>query len=124
MPIAFHSGVAPITLKGPGSEPSRKWNTMGYYRVFDQEDLAGSVFANTVVTRYAWLEHDKGVWHFLPDLFADPAESTRRWSNKKCALDELMKEGWTIVGSYPEAYSTPGPACGGARGYGLMRVGH
>ena len=77
-----------------------------------------------MVTRYAWLEHEKGVWHFLTDLFADPSESTRRWSNKRHALDELMKEGWAIVGSYPETYSTPRPACGGSRGYGLMRVGH
>jgi len=97
---------------------------MGYYRAFDRENLAGHIFPNTVVTRYAWLEHDNGVWHFLTDLFADPAESTRRWSNKKYALDELMKEGWTIVGSYPEAHSTPRPACGGTGGYGLMRVGH
>ncbi|MBN1568296.1 MAG: hypothetical protein JXA73_10655 [Acidobacteria bacterium] len=97
---------------------------MGYYRAFNRENLAGTVFPNAMVTRYAWLEHEKGVWHFLTDLFADPSESTRRWTNRQLALDELRNEGWTIVGSYPDNGSTPRPACGGSSGYGLMRAGH
>ena len=124
MPIAFHSGVEPNETKSPGKGPNRIWNTMGYYRAIDREDLTGSIFSNSLVSRYAWLEHERGIWHFLTDLFAGPEESTRRWSNKQHALNELIKEGWTIVGSYPESPSTPQPECGGSRGYGLMRVGY
>jgi hypothetical protein len=97
---------------------------MDYYRAFDQDDLPGSVFPSTVVNQYAWLEYEKGTWHFLTSLFADPGESTRRWSNKQHAFNQLIKEGWTIIGSYPENPSNPRPACGGSRGYGLVRVGH
>lgn len=96
---------------------------MIYYRAFDREDSAGPVLPNTLASQYAWLEHEKGIWHFLTSLFADPKESTRRWSNRQHALDELIKEGWMIIGSYPENPSTQRPACGGSRGYGLMRVG-
>jgi len=97
---------------------------MDYYCEPNREDLAKSVFPEALKSRYAWLEHEKGTWHFLTSLWADPGESTRRWSQKKHALDELTKEGWTIVGSYPEYPSIPRPACGGAWGYGLMRIGH
>ena len=97
---------------------------MGYYRAFNREELTGPVIPNALMSRYAWLEHEEGIWHFLTSLFAGPEESTRRWSNKQHAIDELIKEGWVIIGSYPENPSMPRPACGGALGYGLMRIDH
>jgi hypothetical protein len=97
---------------------------MGYYRAFDQGNSAGQLLPNTMVNRYAWLEHEKGLWHFLTSLFAGPEESTRRWSDKQHAFDELKREGWVIVGSYPENPSMSQPDCGGASGYGLKRMTH
>ena len=70
--------------------------------------------------RYAWLELDSGMWHFLTHLSADPQESTRRWSDQRHALDELTKEGWTIVRAYPPR--PPRVESGEAAvGYGLTR---
>jgi hypothetical protein len=74
--------------------------------------------------RYAWLEHDDGMWHFLTSLFADPGESTRRWSDKQCALDELMSEGWTIVRPYPVKPLTEQQSGNYLDGYGLIRTVH
>jgi len=54
--------------------------------------------------RYAWLEHNGNGWHFLTNLAADPAESTRRWSNGRNAILELTEEGWTVIRSYPRAF--------------------
>jgi hypothetical protein len=67
---------------------------------------------NAPTKRYAWLEHEEGVWHFLTNLFADPGESTRRWPDSLRALEELRQEGWTVVSPYPDSHSD---ACG----YGL-----
>ena len=75
-------------------------------------------------SKYAWLEHEEGMWHLLTDLFAYPEDSTRKWSDSQRALDELMKEGWTIVSEYPEDLPISRPSCQGAWGYGLMWVGH
>ncbi len=97
---------------------------MGYYRPIDQGCLAEGAVPGSLTSRYAWLEHEDGTWHFLTSLFADSMESTRRWSNRQHALDELIKEGWVVIGSYPENSSVPRPDCGGAGGYGLMQVGH
>ncbi len=74
--------------------------------------------------RYAWLEHDDGMWHFLTSLFADPGESTRRWSDRQCALDELMSEGWTIVRPYPVKPLTEQQSGNYLDGYGLIRTVH
>ncbi len=74
--------------------------------------------------RYAWLEHEGGMWHFLTSLFADPAESTRRWSDRQCALDELIKEGWVVVRPYPEQISLERQSGNCLYGYGLMRTIH
>jgi hypothetical protein len=76
------------------------------------------------MTRYAWLEHEKGMWHLLTNLFADPEESTRKWSDSQHALDELSREGWSIVRAYPENLPIAPPTCDGAWGYGLIWVGH
>ena len=69
---------------------------------------------------YAWLEYDNGMRHFITRLFADAANSTRRWFDEQCALDELTEEGWTIVHSYPDA-STEHQSQNGVHGYGLKR---
>jgi hypothetical protein len=97
---------------------------MNYYRSFDQEESVDLVSCDAPASRYAWLEHEQGMWHLLTDLFAYPEDSTRRWSDSQHALDELIKEGWTIVSSYPEDSTVVRPSCDGAWGYGLMWVGH
>ena len=74
--------------------------------------------------RYAWLELEDGMWHFLTSLFADPAESTRRWSDKKRALTELLNEGWAVVRSYPEPIAMERRSGNRIYGYGLMRTIH
>ena len=103
--------------------PSRKWKAMGYYRTFNPEGLVSGTIPNALTGRYAWLEHEEGIWHLLTNLFADPVESTRRWSSRQLAFNELMREGWVIVGAYPENPAMPRPVGGGSRGYGLMQVG-
>ncbi len=70
---------------------------------------------NVPMQRYAWLEQEEGMWHFLTDLFADPGNSTRKWPDKVQALEELREEGWTVVSPYPD---NPQKACG----YGLMWI--
>ena len=74
--------------------------------------------------RYAWLECANGTWYFLTDLFADPAESTRKWSDRKSALDELNSEGWIVIRPYPERSSEEKPPSNHLYGYGLMRNIH
>jgi hypothetical protein len=74
--------------------------------------------------RYAWLEHEDGMWHFLTSLFADPGKSTRRWSNKQSALDELTNEGWTVVRPYPEKPLPERQSGNCLDGFGLMRTVH
>jgi hypothetical protein len=74
--------------------------------------------------RYAWLEHEDGKWHFLTSLYADPEESTRRWSDEQHALDELMDEGWTVVRPYPEKPLTGRQSGNCLFGYGLVRTIH
>ena len=70
--------------------------------------------------RYAWLEFDGGMWHLVKDLFADPGKSTRRWSDRECALTDLMEEGWTVVRPY-SSKPAMGENQGGISGYGLVR---
>jgi hypothetical protein len=97
---------------------------MDNYRTVDEEGSANAAVSGGLATRYAWLEHEGGTWHFLTRLFEAPTDSTRRWSTQQCAISELTKEGWVIVGTYPDNVSMPNPDCGGACGYGLMQVGH
>jgi hypothetical protein len=77
---------------------------------------------NAPKRRYAWLEKEGSMWHFLTNLFADPAKSTRRWSNKQRALQELTREGWTVLYPYPESNSMQGRTRNSACGYGLMWI--
>jgi hypothetical protein len=97
---------------------------MDYYRASDQVSSVSGEDTGRLASRYAWLEHEEGSWHFLTSLFDEPTRATRRWGNRQRALNELTKEGWVIVGAYPELASMPSPDGGGARGYGLMQVGH
>jgi hypothetical protein len=76
------------------------------------------------VHRYAWLEYENGAWHFLTSLFADPAESTRRWLDRQCALDELRSEGWIVIRSYHERPSKQKGSENCLYGYGLMITIH
>ena len=97
---------------------------MGYFQALGQEASGAGAFSDTLTGRYAWLEHEEGIWHFLTNLLADPMDSKRRWSSRQHALEELTKEGWIVVGIYPENSSVSRPDGGGSRGYGLMQVGH
>jgi hypothetical protein len=97
---------------------------MNYHRSLDQEDSVNFMFSDTSVVKYAWLEHEKGMWHLLTDLFAAPEDSTRKWPDRQHAIDELTQEGWSIVSAYPESLSIPRSAGNGTCGYGLIWVGH
>ena len=97
---------------------------MHFYCTLDRGNSPGPIIPETSASRYAWLEHEKGNWHFLIDLFADVQKSTRKWPTKQSAFDELNKEGWIVIGSYPENHSMPQKSCGEAPGYGLMWIGH
>jgi hypothetical protein len=98
--------------------------TMLYYHELNRDNSPGPIIPRTSASRYAWLEHAQGNWHFLTSLFADVQESTRRWTSKQRALDELIKEGWTVIGAYPESPSMQKKAEGEALGYGLLWTGH
>lgn len=74
--------------------------------------------------RYAWLEFEGGIWHFLTDPFAHPKESRRRWTDAVRAFDDLLEEGWSVVRAYPESISTNGPDGDKVVGYGLTRQIH
>ena len=92
----------------------------------DREDFADREHAlkasgMVAMHRYAWLEHEGGLWHFLTDLFADPRKSNRRWSDQQRALDELMEEGWTVVRPY-RRLATEQASGNRIHGYGLMRT--
>jgi len=75
------------------------------------------------MNRYAWLEHEGGMWHFLTSPVAGTGESTRRWSSGRHAILELIEEGWSIVRPYPGVPSvqSDGEA---VYGYGLTRTIH
>jgi hypothetical protein len=75
--------------------------------------------ANVPIQRYAWLEQEEGVWHFLTDLFADPSDSTRCWTDRLRALEELKKEGWAVISPYP-GESQSNSTRSSCTGYGLM----
>jgi hypothetical protein len=105
-----------------GENKSKRKEAMLSYSIFDREITAEGMSTSAPVNRYAWLEHEGGMWHFLTDLFADPVKSTRRWSDKQLALEELMQEGWTVVYPYPEQFHAQRHSSDRACGYGLMWV--
>jgi hypothetical protein len=100
-----------------------EYNAMNTYSILDLEDSSGCVRSTTTDQRYAWLEQEGGMWHLLTNLFANPGEATRRWSNKHNALEELANEGWAIVYPYSEKPPVPLSSCDHACGYGLMWIG-
>jgi hypothetical protein len=116
--IAFHEGMStevqhitrhPIKKKQKNSTDGK--NTL-------------NTCPQTQMHRYAWLEHENGAWHFLTSLFADTAESTRRWSDRQCALDELKAEGWTVIRPYFERLSKEKHSGNSPHSYGLMLTIH
>jgi hypothetical protein len=89
----------------------------------NQRGFAGSESCDEQARRYAWLELEAGNWHFLTHLFSLPHESSRRWSNEQGALEELIGEGWVVVGTYDQKDSSRNRSDEPA-GYGLMRAGN
>ena len=73
--------------------------------------------------RYAWLEHEGGVWHLLTSPVVAAGGATRRWSSGRHAILDLQYEGWRIVAPYP---GTSGAGVEGrpVYGYGLARTLH
>ena len=90
------------------------------YGLYNQDSLDASINLHAPKCRYAWLEQEGNKWHLLTSLFADPAKATRRWSNKQRALEELTREGWTVLYPYPELGSDHRCTRLSACGYGLM----
>jgi len=72
--------------------------------------------------RYAWLEHEGGIWCFLTNLFEDPGKSIRKWNDEKSALQELENEGWIVVYPYNEPVRVGRKSYEKACGYGLMWI--
>ena len=91
--------------------------------MFDLGTSGKGIEPGTSMHRYAWLEHEGGMWHFLTNLFADPRKSTRRWLDKQRALEELTGEGWTVVYPYRDPFMNQ-VSSDNACGYGLMWVDH
>jgi hypothetical protein len=83
---------------------------------------AGYPCFNVSMPRYAWLEYEDGMWHFLTNLFANPGDSPRRWHNENAALDELAREGWSVIAPYPDLGSGLVPSHDKITGYGLMWI--
>lgn len=103
-------------------------NTMISNRIVDKEFPVVLTGFESPKRRYAWLEREGSMWYFLTNLFADPAESSRKWSNKRRALEELAQEGWTVLYPYPYPHQYPDlgsrrrPVRDMACGYGLMWI--
>ena len=93
------------------------------YNLFVQEIPNTNPGTMETMPRYAWLEYEDGMWHFLTDLFAEPEESSRSWRRKDHALQELAREGWSVVSPYPEMVSEKGSSQSRISGYGLMWIG-
>jgi hypothetical protein len=100
----------------------KEWDAMIANNIFDQDFSVSYINLNAAKHRYAWLEKEGNMWHFLTNLFADPTKSTRRWANKQRALEELTKEGWTVLYPYPEQSSPERRVRSSACGYGLMWI--
>jgi hypothetical protein len=90
-------------------------NTPGHQKSFSASKIEP-------LLRYAWLEQEDELWHFLASPFASPAESTRKWPDEREALDELEHEGWKVVGPYPGQFLKESGSI--LRGYGLKRIIH
>lgn len=91
-------------------------------RNFARDKNSFNGFHEDAQPRYAWLEQDGELWHFLTTPFSDPVDSTRKWPDKQEALDELNKEGWSIVRHYRQNVCIETGSC--LYGYGLKRILH
>ena len=92
------------------------------YSMFDTEHYQSVAEPVAPTQKYAWLEHEGGLWHFLTNLFEDPGKSMRKWSDEQSALKELEIEGWVVVYPYSEKLSMNRKCEGRACGYGLMWI--
>lgn len=92
------------------------------YSMFDTDQCCSAENANPPDQKYAWLEHEGGVWHFLTNLFDDPGKSMRKWTDEQRALQELENEGWIVVYPYKEQIPMNQKYGERACGYGLMWI--
>jgi len=74
--------------------------------------------------QYAWLELDRGMWHLLTDVHAEPQAAKRKWADRDAAFAELKEEGWEITGPYPGRLPIKIKTNLRFYGYGLIRTLH
>jgi hypothetical protein len=77
-----------------------------------------------LMSQYAWLELDGGMWHLLTDVRSKHNEASRKWDDKNIAIEESQQEGWTVAGSYPNWLSRKPKINQSVHGYGLIRTFH
>ena len=92
------------------------------YRVYEDTSHPVMEEFDKFSQKYAWLEHEGGMWHLLTSLFGDPSDSERKWDDEKSALRELEDEGWIVVYPYDEKIPSQKRVGGRACGYGLMWI--
>jgi hypothetical protein len=74
--------------------------------------------------QYAWLELYKGMWHLLTDIKSESLDASRKWADKDVAISELIEDGWTVAGKYPNWLSDKLNLGNKFHGYGLIRTIH
>jgi hypothetical protein len=92
------------------------------YRILETDRSHAVLDPAVPSQRYAWLEHEGGLWHFLTNLFEDPGKSLRSWTDEQHALEDLEREGWVVVYPYNEHLSMNRTSGDRACGYGLMWI--
>ena len=92
------------------------------YSILDTDHNPAAMDPVAPTQKYAWLEHEGGLWHFLTNLFEDPCKSARRWTDEQSALQELENEGWVVVYPYNEHLAVTRRSDDRACGYGLMWI--
>jgi hypothetical protein len=118
--LRFNSAQACNGAYDPTANLGREWNAMKLHSVSNEAKSVSPMCSTMPKRQFAWLEYECGMWYFITDLFAEPQESSRQWNDKQCALDELTKEGWTIVHPYPGKNSTLNNSTNIVCGYGLV----
>jgi hypothetical protein len=122
MSIAFHLRMFETSSSSSRDDLRQERNAMISYSAYNPDTSEDYINFHAPKRRYAWLEQEGNMWHFLTSLFADPAKSTRKWSNKQRALEELTREGWTVLYPYPELDRIQRSVRHSACGYGLMWI--
>ena len=74
--------------------------------------------------QFAWLELHKGRWYLLTDIQREAVSARRKWTDQNAAISELMEEGWTISGFYPNELSKQLNLGDKYQGYLLIRTIH